>query len=131
MKKLGLLVLITAFVFTVSVVEVYAATALTTGGTPATGDVTIALATFARQTTGITFTSSNTVYVNFAVSTSKENYTVSACHKNGNKAYGMDSTGGPTWYIATTAGTTPTFAIMGPVAASDTGAATWTSWTAQ
>ncbi len=135
MKKFVILILMGIFVFASDISNVYAATALTDGTNVATGDVTIAnTPTFARQTAVITFTTSNNVSVGFdsSAATSAENYTVGAAHKSGNTAYGMDSTGGPTYYKARTAvGTAPTYADMGPPAASATGAAIWTGWTAQ
>ena len=98
MKKFSLLVLITAFVFTVSV-EVYAG-AITTGGTGDTGTVTIASGLLARQTAQLSFTTSANVYVAFAASAaaSAEHYTVSAGHLSGDKEYALASSGGVMLY---------------------------------
>ncbi|MEK7845936.1 MAG: hypothetical protein AAB257_03125 [Nitrospinota bacterium] len=139
MKKLSLSVLIIAFVLTASIVELYAAAttaslvgAAAAGGAGATGSLNITASTFARQSADLSFTTSNLVYLSVSTSaaTLAENYTVTAGHQSGNKAYGMDSTGGPIYAATKTAGSAT---ITVAPAASATGAATWatTTWTAQ
>lgn len=109
MKKLSLLVLTIAFVFTVSVVEVYAATTITTAGTGSTGDILIASGTFSGQTANLTFTTSVNVYVGFTVTTGStgnaENYTVNTGHLNGDKEFAMANSGGGLYWITRTPGT--------------------------
>ena len=126
MKKFSLLVLITAFVFTVSV-EVYAG-AITTGQTGDTGTVTIASGLLARQTAQLSFTTSANVYVAFAASAaaSAEHYTVSAGHLSGDKEYALASSGGAMLYRA---GTPATAAINAAPAIDTAGAVTTTGWT--
>lgn len=137
MKKLSLSLLIIAFVFAASIGEVYAAATTSNlvgaagqGGAGATGSLTITASTFARQSADLTFTTSNLVYLSVSTSaaTLAENYTVTAGHKSGDKAYGMDSTGGPVYAITKTAGSAT---ITVAPAASATGSATWSGWTAQ
>ncbi len=124
MKKFGILIIMAAFVFAAG--EVYAATLAS--GTAGTGDLSIAAGTFARQNDAITFTTSVNVYVDFTASASKENYVVIAGHSSGDKAYGMDSTGGPIYSVAKTAGSTT---IGTCPSAQDATSADWTGWVSQ
>ena len=128
MKKLSLLVLTMVFVFTISLVEVYAATTITTNGTGQAGDVLIASGLLARQTAQLSFTTSANVYVAFAASAaaSAEHYTVSAGHLSGDKEYALASSGGAMLYRA---GTPATAAINAAPAIDTAGAVTTTGWT--
>ena len=128
MKKLSLLVLTMAFVFTVSVVEVYAATTITADGTGQDGDVLIASGTFSGQTADLTFTPSTNVAVSFSTSTATnaQNYTVSAGHLNGDKQYALASSGGGVYWIAKAAGTAT---LTVPLTIDAAGAVTTTGWT--
>lgn len=139
MKKLGLLLLMIAVVFTAGVGEVYAAATTASlvgagaaGGAGATGVLNITASTFARQSADLGFTTSNLIYLSVSTSaaTLAENYTITAGHKSGDKCYGMDSTGGPIYAATKTAGSVT---ITVAPAASATGAATWDSatWTSQ
>jgi len=129
MKKLSLLVLTMAFVFTVSVVEVYAATTITADGTGQDGDVLIASGTFSGQTADLTFTPSTNVAVSFSTSTATnaQNYTVSAGHLNGDKQYALASSGGGVYWIAKAAGTAT---LTVPLTIDAAGAVTTTGWAA-
>lgn len=132
MKKLSLLVLTIAFVFTVSAAEVYAATTtITAAGTGATADIAIAnTPTFSKQTAVVSFTTSSNVYVAFDVSAtpSAEYFTVAAGHLNGDKEYAMGNSGGTMYYRTRTPGTA---SIYAPPTISTAGAMTTTGWTPQ
>ena len=125
MKKLSLLVLTMAFVFTISLVEVYAeTTTITTDGTGQAGDVLIASGTFSGQTADLTFTPSANVAVSFSTSTATnaQNYTVSAGHLNGDKQYALASSGGGVYWLAKDAGTA---ALAVPPTINAAGVADW------
>src|SRR3989338_2869231 len=125
MKKLSLLVLTMAFVFTISLVEVYAeTTTITTDGTGQAGDVLIASGTFSGQTADLTFTPSSNVAVSFNTSTATDaqSYTVSAGHLNGDKQYALASSGGGVYWIVKIAGTATLTVVPAPTTA---GAVTW------
>ncbi|MBI5749248.1 MAG: hypothetical protein HZA00_08995 [Nitrospinae bacterium] len=127
MKKLSLLVLITAFVFATGIGDVYAVD-IATGGTGNTGAIGIIANSFARQTTALSFTTSANVYVAFAASaaTLAEHYSVSAGHLTGDKEYALASSGGSMLYTTRTPAAT-TITAAPPI--STAGVVTSTGWT--
>lgn len=130
MKKVSLLILITTLIIGVGSGLVYAAALTAASNTAVGGDgaiTAIEAGSFARQTASLNFTASNDVNLEVFVSTSRENYTASAGHTNGDKSYALASSGGGVYYQTKAAGTA--HSADAPTI-DDAGAVTWTGWTA-
>ena len=127
MKKISLSILIATLVFSLGAGRAFATALATTASALGTGTVTLDNGSLSGQTAAITFTTSVNVYVTATGSavTDAQSYVTTAGHLNGDKEYGLASSGGGVRWLAKTAGSST---LTGVSAISSAGSVTWGSF---
>jgi len=124
MKKISLSILIATLVFSLGAGGAFATALATSAVSLGTATVTLDNDSLSGQTADITFTTSVNVYltVTGSAATDAQSYAATAGHLNGDKEYGLASSGGGVRWLAKTAGEA---AITGATSITSTGTVDW------